>query len=141
MEPNQLSVLLADDDGASREALAELLSRRGIATAQAADGQAALDRLGAGVPPCMILLDWVMPRVDGEAFLQARAASPVLSTIPVIVVSATHAPAEDPRVTAFLQKPVSVDRLAAAVRQTCRTACPAWMRAQRGCAPACPGPS
>ena len=89
----------------------------------------------------MILLDWVMPRVDGEAFLRARAASPVLSTIPVIVVSATHGPAEDPRVAAFLPKPVAVERLVGLVRHTCRTACPAWLRAQRGCAPACPGPS
>ena len=138
MEPDELTVLLADDAGASREALAELLARRGIATAQSADGQAALDRLAEGEPPCMILLDWVMPRVDGEAFLRARAALPVLSTVPVIVVSATHAPAEDGRVTAFLPKPVAVEQLVAVVRHTCRTACPAWMRARRGCTPACP---
>lgn len=140
MEPNELSVLLADDDDDARGALAELLARRGVVTAQAADGQDALDRLAGGEPPCVILLDWVMPRVDGEAFLQARAASPVLSTIPVIVVSATHAAAEDPRVAAFVQKPVPVDQLAAVVRRTCHAACPAWLRARRGCAQPCAAP-
>jgi CheY-like chemotaxis protein len=141
MAANQLAVLVADDDDATRAAIAELLARHGIEASIAADGQAALERLTQGEPPCMILLDWVMPRMDGEAFLAARAASDRLSTIPVVVMSATHAPVADRRINAFLPKPVVVSELVSVLRATCRAACPAWLREQRGCALGCPGPS
>jgi CheY-like chemotaxis protein len=133
MRPNQLAVLVADDDEGTREALLEVLAGRGIAATVAADGRGALDLISEADPPCMILLDWVMPRLDGEGFLAARAASPRLSAIPVIVMSATHAPAADPRVTTFLQKPLAASLLVETLRETCRTACPPWLRERRGC--------
>jgi CheY-like chemotaxis protein len=113
--------------------VAEVLSLRGIATTGVADGLDALARLDEAEPPCMILLDWVMPRLDGEGFLAARAASPRLSTIPVIVMSATHAAAADPRVNAYLPKPLAASVLIETLRETCRTACPPWLRERRGC--------
>jgi CheY-like chemotaxis protein len=141
MAANELAVLVAEDDDATRTAVAELLSHHGIGATLAADGLDALALITGADPPCMILLDWVMPRMDGETFLEARAASERLSTIPVVVMSATHAPITDPRITAFLPKPIAVGVLVSVLKETCRTACPPWQRARRGCAVAGGGPA
>jgi two-component system response regulator MprA len=118
-------VLVADDDCPLREAIAEALEREGHRVISAVDGQHALEQLAEGIRPCAILLDWMMPRVDGEAFLTSRAASPSLSSIPVFVISATHSPASDARIQGFLQKPFTLDDLLALVRGICDAHCDA----------------
>jgi two-component system, OmpR family, response regulator MprA len=118
-------VLVADDDHPLREAITEVLEREGHRVISAVDGQHALDQLAQGAHPCAILLDWMMPRVDGEAFLTSRAASASLSSIPVFVISATHSPATDARIQGFLQKPFSLDDLLTLVRGVCKAHCDA----------------
>ena len=83
-------IMVVDDDGDTRDALREVLSRFGYSTLLAADGEHALDLLrSAGVErPCVILVDLWMPKMDGWQFCAAHRADSSLREIPIIVVSA-----------------------------------------------------
>ena len=129
MEPRPILVL-ADDDGDLRDVLAHVLEVEGFRVVPAVDGQHALDQLALNETPCAILLDWIMPRVGGEAFLTARAASAHLTSIPVFVISATHLPAGDTRIQGHLSKPFAVDDLLPMLRAVCGTHCPEERRAR-----------
>jgi CheY-like chemotaxis protein len=125
-------VLLAEDDEAGRSALAELLRVRGFEVVAAVDGQDAHERLSTGLSPCVILLDWVMPRMGGAEFLKARAATTSQADVPVVVMSATHAPVDAPGQVHFLPKPFGLPALERAVRGVCLR-CPEARRKARGC--------
>src|SRR5262249_25964298 len=107
-------VLVVDDDPAAREALALALTREGWVVGAAAEGQEARDRLGQGAAPALVLLDLVMPRMDGWEFLRQREKDPALKAIPVVVVSAASAQGREAAVgvAAHLRKPVEPDQLA-----------------------------
>jgi DNA-binding response OmpR family regulator len=119
-----LLVLVADDDPDIREALADVLVANDMQVVLAVDGQHALEHLAGGIAPCAILLDWMMPRVNGEAFLMARATSDVFSRIPVFVISATHVPVGDGRAQGYLSKPFGIAELLSLLRSVCGSQCP-----------------
>ena len=79
-------VLVVDDDPASRDLLARFARRDGFAVHLAADGEEGL-RMARQLRPNAILLDVMMPRMDGWAVLAALKADPDLSEIPVVMVS------------------------------------------------------
>lgn len=81
-------VLVVEDDASAREALALLLRSNGLEVTTAVDGQEAFDRLNAGFRPNLIVLDLMMPRLDGVAFCEALRRDPDLAAIPVIACSA-----------------------------------------------------
>jgi CheY-like chemotaxis protein len=83
-------VLVVDDGAVNRLLIERLLHQQGHTTASAADGQAALDLLGTSpaAPFDVVLLDLVMPGLDGYATLERMKATPSLAHIPVIVISA-----------------------------------------------------
>jgi CheY-like chemotaxis protein len=81
------SLLIIDDDRDSREALAEALSLEGYVVATAENGAEALARLRAGYLPHAILLDLMMPGVDGWDFRTEQKRDLVLAQIPVVVIS------------------------------------------------------
>ncbi len=114
-------ILLVEDDDALREALAEVLADEGYGVDAAANGQEALDRLDRSRPvPDLILLDLVMPVMDGWTFRDAQRRDPRLARIPTVVLSASFPP-DSPRMRslnaeAVLSKPVSIDRLVRALR-------------------------
>ncbi len=116
-------ILLVEDDPALRAALSEALEESGYEVACAADGQDALAQLGAPPAPSVILLDLVMPVMDGWSFRAAQRKDPRLAAIPTIVLSATIA--VDPRAldglepAAALAKPFDLDRLIATVQRLC----------------------
>jgi adenylate cyclase len=85
--PGPGHVLVVDDSRMNRMTLIRLLDRLGHETTEAADGREALDVLAAGTPVDLVLLDLVMPEVDGFETLATMKADPRLSNIPVIVVS------------------------------------------------------
>jgi CheY-like chemotaxis protein len=108
-------VLVVDDDDGIREGLSEMLEDAGFATVGARHGLEALTLLGTmSAPPTFILLDLMMPIMDGWAFCNSREKSRALSEIPVIVISATDIADwnRPPGVDAFLPKPIDVDRFA-----------------------------
>jgi DNA-binding response OmpR family regulator len=79
-------VLVIDDDAATRDLLARFLRREGFAVRTASDGEAGL-RLARELRPAAVLLDVMMPRMDGWAVLSALKADPHLAQTPVIMVT------------------------------------------------------
>jgi len=82
------SILLVEDDEIIRRAMQMVLEWEGYQVDCASNGQEALDFLHAGARPSLILLDVMMPVLDGEQFRQQQKEDPALASIPVIVVSA-----------------------------------------------------
>jgi CheY-like chemotaxis protein len=81
-------VLVVEDDKDIRQVLGDALHTLGIRVGFATNGQEALDYLRAEEPPCVILLDLMMPVMDGWKFRELQQASPDLAKIPVVVVTA-----------------------------------------------------
>ncbi len=117
-------VLIVDDDPDIRDAVGECLRYEGYDVHSAADGRAALDTLEFGLKPDVILLDLMMPILNGFDVLDALRTRPEWKSIPVVIVSANRGySAEDlAGAVSILRKPVSVDRLLAAVEQATRAA-------------------
>ncbi len=80
-------VLVVEDDPASREMLSRVLTREGYEVAEAENGSVALERIAERRPE-LILLDLMMPVMDGFEFLEVLAREPQLASIPVIVITA-----------------------------------------------------
>ena len=112
-------VLIVDDDPDIRDAVEECLRYEGYDVHSAADGRDALDRLEYGLRPAVILLDLMMPVLNGFDVLEALKSRPEWKSIPVVIVSANRGyEAEDlSGAVSILRKPVNVDRLLAAVEQ------------------------
>jgi serine/threonine protein kinase len=113
--PARQRLLVVDDDPALRGALRLTLEREGYTVRTAANGREALAEVRAR-PPDIILLDLVMPVMDGWQFLQELRADPALTAIPVILVSAAsreQARAVVLGVAEYLQKPVAPEEVAA----------------------------
>jgi CheY-like chemotaxis protein len=88
---NRKSVLIVDDDVDIREILAETLEEKGFDVSTAANGLDALRILrDERVRPSVILLDLMMPIMDGYGFLEQRRRDPALASIPLAIVTAGH---------------------------------------------------
>jgi len=83
------TVLVIDDDRAVRESVEELLRESGFEVRTAGNGFEALELLGQGLRPSVILLDLVMPTMDGWDFRQAQLSDPSLKDIPTILTTAS----------------------------------------------------
>jgi CheY-like chemotaxis protein len=122
-EPNN-TVLIVDDDSAVRSALRELFETEGYAVAVAANGQAALNHLGGGLRPCVVLLDLMMPVMDGWDFRTEMLKDPALKEIPVFILTAAGFSDETIRAQfgdiPFVPKPPPHDDLIAMVRGVAR---------------------
>jgi CheY-like chemotaxis protein len=81
-------ILLVDDDERNTFALASYLEVQGIETVIAKDGADALEKLRQNIQPDVILLDMMMPVMDGYETLEALQANDTLKKIPVIAVTA-----------------------------------------------------
>ncbi len=81
-------VLVVEDDADTRDMMRATIEKLGLAVAETANGRRALSWLGENAPPAMILLDLMMPEMDGFEFLDAIAARAEWREIPVIVVTA-----------------------------------------------------
>jgi CheY-like chemotaxis protein len=115
-------VLIVEDDADLREMMAQLLSLEGFQAATVANGSEALQYLHNGrAKPDVILLDLMMPVMDGWEFRRKQQADPAFADVPVIVLSALdQSRAADVQAEAFLKKPLDFDRLLQLVRQYCR---------------------
>ncbi len=112
-------VLVIEDDGDIRDYVQLVLEDGGYTVTLAPHGAAALDVLRQGSRlPDLILLDLQMPILDGRGFRRAQQADPRWRTIPVILMSASGAPAaaaQDLQIATVLRKPFVPDALLAAV--------------------------
>jgi CheY-like chemotaxis protein len=112
------TVLLVEDDDELRESMRELLEGNGYTVVAASDGQEALDALARVEHLCVVLLDLLMPRMNGWDFFEKLRERPELTGVPVIVQSS--APSRAPAgVTRVLKKPVEPELLVSVVRQYC----------------------
>ncbi|NVJ26603.1 MULTISPECIES: response regulator [Myxococcus] len=114
-------LLVVDDDADLREALEEVLRDAGYEVMGASNGKHALDVLGTTRElPILVLLDMMMPVLDGAGFARAMRQVPAWRDIPVLVFSASanaRQVAEEIGACGHLRKPVDVDTLLDAVRK------------------------
>ncbi len=108
-------VLVVDDERDIRQAMAEVLADEGYQVEDAEDGASALAKLRA-FHPSVVLLDLMMPGMNGWEFREAQKTDPELSKIPVIVVSALT-PNGGVEAEEYLQKPFDLEDLLSAVRR------------------------
>jgi len=117
------TVLVVEDDLDVRQALMEVVEENGFAALGARDGAEALLLLARATElPCVILLDLMMPVMDGASFREAQRRDPRLAPIPVVVLSAyrdvdRHASSLD--AVTVLAKPPSVRELVDVLRAHC----------------------
>lgn len=116
-------ILVVEDDPGIRESLGEVLEDLGFEVACASNGAEALARLAVERPPDLIVLDLMMPVMDGWTFRACQRSDPRLAAVPVIVVSASDARASSRAAVlagdAFLAKPFELDRFVEEVHRLC----------------------
>ncbi|MBX3644674.1 MAG: response regulator [Rubrivivax sp.] len=114
-------VLIAEDEPHIVESLSFVLEREGYAVCAVLDGEAALRELRASAPD-LLILDLMLPRLNGFEVLKAAKADPVLKSIPVIVLTA-KGQAQDRRMVeeigaeGFMTKPFSNQEVVERVRE------------------------
>ena len=113
-------VMVVDDDPLLRTCLAELLAEFGYDTLTECDGVSALDLLDNLSPssdamPVVMLVDVMMPRMDGYELAAALRSRAVVSGVPLIFMSSSKPASPDCPAQDFLRKPFNVERLMAAI--------------------------
>jgi two-component system, OmpR family, response regulator CpxR len=114
-ESRRGAVLSVEDEAALQEVVREVLEDEGYRVFCARDGRAALALLREIEPPALILLDLMMPDMNGWEFLRHLRDSESLSAIPVVVLSACNGGAD----AATLPKPFGLEDLLAIVKRYC----------------------
>ena len=113
MQHGQRYVLIVEDDFAIREAFTQILEDQGYTIESASNGQQALDLLGQRALPELILLDLMMPVMNGYQFRSVQQADARLAAVPVIVLSADSEAEVAATISAdgYLRKPVRLATL------------------------------
>ncbi len=115
-------ILLVEDDQDIRDSLVLILSQEGYSVTPAATGVEALVRLEDGCHPRLILLDLMMPEMDGAELLKVLGGRAEHSATPVVVITASTT-AQPPRgAAAILRKPLLLEQLLDVVEQFKRKA-------------------
>jgi CheY-like chemotaxis protein len=122
MTDSSKKILVVEDDAATRDAVALVLRDGGFSVTEAANGHEALLHLRTTPPPQLILLDLMMPVMNGWEFRKQQTQDPALQSIPVVIVSAdTNVPQKAAALGArdYLVKPIDLDKLLEAVQRHC----------------------
>jgi CheY-like chemotaxis protein len=114
-------ILIVEDNPDSRETLTMVIEGMGYAVSAVSNGREALEYLRTHSLPCLILLDLMMPVMDGWEFRDRQRQDPELADIPILVVSAVNDPDQIRAVGAvdYLKKPIDFDVLGQRVEQFC----------------------
>ena len=115
------TILVVEDNQDLRDAVCGVLEDRGYPVLAAANGRQALEVLARGPSPCLMLLDLMMPVMDGWQVLEALAHEAAqAASFPIIVLSAARdRDTQHPQVRRSLAKPVQMEVLLEAVRTYC----------------------
>jgi DNA-binding response OmpR family regulator len=114
-------VLIVEDEADSRIMLATILTMQGYETVMATNGAEALT-IARQQTPCLILLDLMMPIMDGEQFREAQLADATLRDVPVIVLTARYdgeRTAQRLHTASCIVKPLNVSQLVNEVAAHC----------------------
>jgi two-component system, chemotaxis family, chemotaxis protein CheY len=116
-------VLIVDDDRGICSSLSRILRMEGYATASVEDGRQALEYLRTHPAPRLILLDLMMPNMNGWEFSREQQRDPNLSKIPVVIISAGGSEVRRTAGTIpaieYLEKPLDLERLLRIVGDHC----------------------
>jgi len=105
-------LLVVEDDSDIRTTLQSFLKDEGYEVETAANGREALQRLEAeDKKPGLVLLDLMMPVMNGWDFLEEKSHNEKLSKIPVLVISAVPGSPRIPGALGFIKKPIDLNRL------------------------------
>jgi CheY-like chemotaxis protein len=116
------TILVVENDDITREVMAVMLQREGYTTILKANGREALDYLLSEPVPDLILLDMLMPVMDGWQFMEERKRSEKLAVIPIILTTSgvtTREWALDHGAVGFVQKPMETEALLKEIRRCC----------------------
>jgi CheY-like chemotaxis protein len=115
-----IDILLAEDSTDLRESMVKTLKDAGYSVEAFANGRDAMEWLHeAAVPPKLLLIDLMMPVMDGWQFLDAQQKTPRDAAIPVVVLSASGSFGGTKKDIPFLRKPVATRPLLAVVARYC----------------------
>lgn len=119
MKNNSCSVLVVEDCEDLRELEVSFIESFGCKVASASNGQEALNILASIPNPCIVLLDLMMPVMNGRQFLNQIKKSEKYSNIPVLIVSAIADVSDTSGAIGYLKKPINLDLLKNAIAQYC----------------------
>ncbi len=105
-----MDILIVEDDRDIRESLREILESWGYSVGEAENGEVACSLIRAGLRPRVILLDLMMPVMDGWTFLDERKKNNWLH-IPVVVISASGTCIHAGDILCFIAKPIDLSKL------------------------------
>ena len=124
--PCSLQILVVDDDDDILAMTSFVLRQLGYEVETANDGARGIAALqSTGKSPCLILLDLMMPVMDGAAFRKKLLEIPAAANVPVVILSGDNelaTKAAEMSVAGFEQKPISIERLAAVAAKYCKAA-------------------
>jgi CheY-like chemotaxis protein len=113
-------ILVVEDDRDLRDSLCDALRLEGYEVVCVEDGEAALQHLRSTTSTCLILLDLMMPVMDGWSFREAMLKDPTLAAIPVVVMTAAGAQAaRSVPAHRVLHKPLHMDTVVKVVQTHC----------------------
>ena len=114
------TILVVEDEDESRQVLMQILELEGFKAVGACNGVEAIGYLRTSDPPCLIILDLLMPGMNGMQFRTALLEVAELAKIPVVVVSALDSSTvADLGVVRAFRKPLDIDALLRIVRESC----------------------
>jgi CheY-like chemotaxis protein len=115
--PTRAKVLIVEDNSDVRRLYAIGLNQRGFEVKLASNGAEAVERIKVEKPD-VVLLDWVMPLMDGGEVLHKLDENGSRSSVPIIVISGQAPPDRiDPRIRCWLTKPVTIEELVEAIQR------------------------
>ena len=114
------TILIIEDDDDIRNVMVDLLESEGYAAQAATNGKEALELLSKMAKPCLVLLDMMMPIMNGRQFLDTVMADAILAPIPVLIVSAVADKTNTEGSVGFLKKPIDIDVVLNVVSQYCK---------------------
>ena len=114
-------LLVVDDEQSLREMMAYALTSEGHAVVEAENGAIALQRLRNDPLPDLVLLDLTMPVMSGFEVLAILRSDPLLSSLPVVVLTSNEVPRDEVQGKAVLHKPIEEPELLELVRTLCGT--------------------
>jgi len=123
LQSDERVVLVIEDDPDVRSMISILLGLEGYRVSAAENGQEALDVLHGGVRPDLILVDLMMPVMNGWQFRAEQTRDPLIADIPAVVISGGDRVAEHSKALGaadYLRKPIDLDVLLATVQRHMR---------------------
>lgn len=118
---NHKNILVVEDNIDIQENLKATLENEGFSVYTADNGREALDQLSKIPTPCVILLDLMMPVMNGWEFVEEINKDIMLSSIPIVVVTAIGDVKKSPQNAEYIAKPINMAALMGAICKHCGT--------------------